>query len=96
VCSSDLAGPDGAPPAGVVGVAPDDGEFAVAAATGSGGRHPVTLLAGPGREMDLQVRVAAPDAQPGAGGEVAEGPIDQDVGAAVEAEVLKVDSRVQR
>gem|GEM_PF-6407727 len=46
--------------------------------------------------MDLQVRVAAPDAQPGAGGEAGQGPIDQEVGAAVEADVLKVDSRVQR
>jgi hypothetical protein len=46
--------------------------------------------------MDLQVRVSAADAETGAGGKLAEGPIDEEVGAAVEAEVLKVDSRVQR
>ncbi|HEV8623697.1 MAG TPA: hypothetical protein VG034_04510 [Acidimicrobiia bacterium] len=36
------------------------------------------------------------DLQPVPGGEVDQGPFDQDVGAPVEAEVVKVDSRAQR
>ena len=51
---------------------------------------------GPGGQMDREMGVAAPHSQPGPRGEAGQGPVDQDVGAAVEAEVLKVDSRAQR
>jgi len=40
--------------------------------------------------------VAAPHCQGGAGRMTGQGPLDQDVAAAVEAEVLKVDTRTQR
>jgi hypothetical protein len=85
-------------PAGVTGAAADDGEPAVAVglAVRRSGRDRVALGPGPGREVHRQVRVLAPDAQPGARGEVAERPAEQEVGAAIEAEVLKVDSRPQR
>jgi hypothetical protein len=45
--------------------------------------------------MHRQVRVPARHAEPGARRELRQGPVDEDVGAAVEAEVLKVDSRAQ-
>jgi hypothetical protein len=46
--------------------------------------------------VDLEVRVAARHPERGARGEVGQGPFDQDVGAAIEAQILKVDSRTQR
>jgi hypothetical protein len=45
--------------------------------------------------MYPEVRVAPPYRQCGAGGETGQGPFDEDVGATVEAEILKVDSRAQ-
>ena len=46
--------------------------------------------------MDSELGVAAPHAEGGARGEAGQGPLDEDVGAPVEAEVVKVDSRAQR
>jgi hypothetical protein len=42
------------------------------------------------------MRVPAPHPERGARGEAGQGPFDQDMGTAVEAQVLKVDSRAQR
>ena len=46
--------------------------------------------------MDREVEVATAHLERGARGQAGQGPLDEDVGAAVEAEVLKVDSRAQR
>jgi hypothetical protein len=89
------AGPDGAPPAGVVGGTSDEADpvvVAVVLVEVDG----VPVGAGPGREMDLQVGIPAPHPERGARGEVGQGPFDEDVGPAIEPEVLKVDSRTQR
>ncbi|MDQ1490928.1 MAG: hypothetical protein QOJ23_3442, partial [Actinomycetota bacterium] len=51
---------------------------------------------GPGREVDPQVGVAAPHCEGAPRAQRGQGPFDEDVGAPVEAEVLKVDSRAQR
>jgi hypothetical protein len=58
--------------------------------------HLVSVGPGPGRQVDLEVGVPAPHPERGAGREAGQGAFDQDVGAAVEAQVLKVDSRPQR
>ena len=50
----------------------------------------------PGGQVDPQVRIPARHGEGGAGAQAGQGPFDQDVGAPVEPEVLKVDSRVQR
>ena len=42
------------------------------------------------------MRVPSAHSERVAGPQVGQGPFDQDVGAAIEAEVLKVDSRAQR
>jgi hypothetical protein len=46
--------------------------------------------------VNLQMGIPARHAERGARGEAGQGPVDEDVGAPVEAEVLKVDSRIQR
>jgi hypothetical protein len=46
--------------------------------------------------MDPEVGIAAAHRQPVAGPQPRQGPFDEDVGAAIEAQVLKVDSRAQR
>ena len=46
--------------------------------------------------MHRKVRVSAAHDDGLAGTDPGQGPLDEDVGAAVEAEVLKVDSRDQR
>jgi len=43
-----------------------------------------------------EVRIASPHGECATRREGAQGPVDEDVGAPVEAEVLKVDSRAQR
>jgi hypothetical protein len=87
-----LAGPDGTPPPGVVGAPADEGDPIVVIDDS----YLVTTGPGPGREMHLEVRISALHAERGAGAEAGQGPFDQDGGAAVEAQVLKVDSRIQR
>ncbi|MCU1463490.1 MAG: hypothetical protein JWO37_3565, partial [Acidimicrobiales bacterium] len=73
----------GVAPAGVAGVAADDGRaFGAMAAR-----------AGPGREMDTQLGVVAPDLDAAPRRQPRQRPLDEEVGAAVEAEPLKVDSR---
>src|SRR5205814_420775 len=55
----------------------------------------VTALATPRREMETQVRVAAPHLQRVARRELTEGVLDEQVGTLVEAQIVKVDSRQQ-
>jgi hypothetical protein len=46
--------------------------------------------------MGGEVKVPAAHLERGARGEAGQGPVDEDMSAAVEAEILKVDSRDQR
>ena len=46
--------------------------------------------------MDGQMGIPASNFEPAAARQPAQRPLDENVGAAVEAEVLKVDSRAQR
>jgi hypothetical protein len=81
--------PDRAAPAGIVSRALDDDQAGVVL-------ERVALRPDPRTAVDPEMRIPAGDFEPVARFQVAEGPLDQDVGAAVEAEVLKVDSRTQR
>ena len=84
------AGPHSAPPPGIVRPALADREPSVLGGDG------MAVGPGPGQEVDPEMRVAPGHLERGAGREGGQGPVDEDVGAAVEAEVLKVDSRAQR
>ena len=46
--------------------------------------------------MYPEMRIPSADSECVAGAEQGQGPVDEDVGAAVEAQVLKVDIRAQR
>jgi hypothetical protein len=86
-------GADGAAPAVVVRRAADDGERTPPVSVVP---DRVAVGPAPGREVDRQVGVAAGDSERIARRQAGQGPFDEDVGAPVEAEVLKVDSRIQR
>ena len=62
-----------------------------------GGKFPgldvMTSCPSPTRQMDGQVRIAANHSQPVAWGQAQQGMVHQQLGASVEANVLKVDSR---
>ncbi len=79
------AGPGGAVPTRRVGRALDDGLAVAGVAVGPR----------PRLEVDGQVQVPTTDVEPVAGLKLGEGSVHEEVGALVEAEILKVDSRRQ-
>ncbi len=84
----DLAGRLGAVPATDVGVAADD----VAAA--GRGREAVALRAAEAAQVDRQLRRPSANLDHAAHRNPAQGALDQEVAAAVEAEVAQIDDRV--
>ena len=55
----------------------------------------VALAASPALQVHREVAIRPDDAQRGAGRERAQGTVDEEVRAPVEAEIVKVDSRVR-